>query len=143
MTTSPGSAKAAKRLEKGDRWVENMLFTLERGCGVGGFTADQDEECEELFNMVANLLTEDPAIQQDELIMAQGGDYKLFEKLDTEKQGFVTLDQWMVYLRQKHAQIGKKKVEKGDRWLKNFLFTLRVGCGDVTAQEDVAEQREA
>ena len=45
------------------------------------------QECEELFHMVSNLLTEDPAIQQEELVMAQGADFKLFEQLDVEKQG--------------------------------------------------------
>ena len=57
-------------------------------------------------------------------------------------EGFVTIDRWMHFLKQKHAQMGKKKIEKGDRWLKSFLFTLRLGCGDASAQEDLQEQTE-
>ena len=121
-------AKGAVKIGKADRWLHSLLFTLERGCGARHFTAQQLAEAKTVFDLLASVETEDASIDitvvtRRQLIRAQGGDFKLFEKLDVDGDASVTIEEWLDYLRRTHAEKSKSRVERGDKWLHTLFHT--------------------
>jgi len=47
--------------------------------------------------------------------------------MDDDSNGLVTLEEWRSFIKDRHAEKGKKKKEKGDAWLASFLHTLEQG----------------
>ena len=109
------------------RWKEKNLALLAR---QNEETDDSNlglmlEEAEVIYRLVSAVGGETDLMEKTELIKANGGDFKLFEALDEDESGTVTLEEWLAYLKKTRALKGAKKPEKGDRWLQNLLYTLR------------------
>jgi hypothetical protein len=77
----------------------------------------------------------DGLLSKDELVAAHGGDFKIFAKLDTDGNGMISQDEFLAYLKSRHAEKGAKKAEKGDQWLRQLLFTLRSGWTGIRTKE--------
>ena len=84
---------------------------------------EQRQELEEAFQTVASLITtgEQGVVTKDELIRAMGGDFKAFEAMDCDDDARMTLDNFMQYVVQRYQDKGARR----DRWLHDFLYTLR------------------
>ena len=80
-------------------------------------------EAELVFGLVASLNADEDknTMSKAELIKAHNGDFKLFEQLDGDSDGRVTLDEWHTFLERKHMEKG----DKGDVWLRSVFHTLR------------------
>jgi hypothetical protein len=63
------------------------------------------------------------------------GDFKLFDKLDTDSDGGVTVQEWHTYLRRVYQERGAQKAVK---WVTTLLHTLRSVTSDEA--EDADEQ---
>jgi len=61
-----------------------------------------------------------PHITKEQLVAAHGHDFKLFEQIDRDGDGVVTLTEWHEFLRRTHVERGLK----GDKWLLSILATL-------------------
>lgn len=84
----------------------------------GGIQTD----AESVFRLLAGLTPDDEStISKLELIKAHHGDFKLFEQLDVDSDGRITIDEWHRFLQSKHVEMGGK----GDAWLRSLLHTLR------------------
>ena len=93
---------------------------------------------EEVYQLVAG---EDGIISKEELIDAQGGDYRLFQHMDADNGGSVSKLEWLIFMRGTHAQKSLTSIKKGDKWLDHLMFTLRRGCG--MSEMTLAQEREA
>ena len=84
---------------------------------------DIQTDAESVFRLVAGLTPDDDesTISKPELIKAHHGDFKLFEQLDADSDGRITIDEWHRFLQSKHTEMGGK----GDAWLRSVLHTLR------------------
>ena len=79
--------------------------------------------------MISALLEDDGKMSKEELIKAQGGDYRFFASLDADKSGSVSPLEWILWLRTQHAQRSAQKVSKGDQWFELLMHGLKRGCG--------------
>ena len=80
-----------------------------------------EEEAELVFQKVASIDGNPDLMSKAELVRAYHGDFKVFEDIDGDSDGNVTLDEWHAWLQRTHAS---KEGAKGDRWLKSVLHTL-------------------
>ena len=69
-------------------------------------------------------------------------DYRLFEKMDTDHSGHVTLPEWTAFIRATHAERCKKHRRHGDAWLATLFFNLRRGCGQTELTEEQLRRAE-
>ena len=143
-------AKSKTKVERGDKWLHTLLHTIRRGCGLKVAEEEEDEDDEEeevlqrvgltsamlieagrVFSLIAALQgSEDPDVMsKDQLVQAQGADFKIYEAMDLDKSGQVGLPEFLAWLETSHAAKAAKRLEKGDKWVVNMLFSLGRGCG--------------
>ena len=51
----------------------------------------------------------DGQLRREELILIQGGDFKLFERIDLRGKGEVSKDNFMAFIKHEHSQRGEAK----------------------------------
>ena len=113
-------------------------------------------EVEEVYSKLAAQDDDDSLMSKEELVRAHQGDHGLFEQLDADADGNVTLEEWVGFCKENHAKKGKRKPEKGDNWLGTMLHTLEsnldhhetvvqahVEVHVAIAEEEVAAKKEA
>ena len=150
--------RGEKKATKGDQWFKSLMRSLRRGCGMeleeeteeeqarDGLLDRQIAECEEVYTLVAGLLEDDGRLHKEELVKAHGGDYRVFEKMDTDHDNTVSLDEWKAWIVAKHrAKAGGPDAaepawRKADSWLSSLLFTLKRGCGVVDLTQEQIEE---
>ena len=66
----------------------------------------------------------DPAVSKEQLVRAHGGDYSVFERMDTDADGRISLEEWLAWLQAEHQRKGKH----GDKHTRTFLHTLKTGA---------------
>ena len=76
------------------------------------------DEAAEVFRLLAD---GDGLVSREEFVRAHNGEYKVFDKLDTDSDGNVDADEWHAFLKETH----EKKGRKGDQWLLSLIHTLR------------------
>ena len=82
-------------------------------------------EAESVFEDVAKLNGGEDTITKDELVAAQGGDFKTFEKINMESDdGEVTREEFLQFLCDNEDTKNGKKHGKGTKWLFALLHTL-------------------
>ena len=73
------------------------------------------------------------------LVLAQGADFKLFEKMDIRKDGAVEASEWHEYLEKKFKEKGEAK---GIKWLKTLLHSLGQNLQkELQKQEEEREEK--
>ena len=89
--------KAAKGVDKANKWLHSLVHTLRRGCGEDvstELTEDQRAQVEACFGLVSKAIADDGVVTKAELVKVQGADFKLFERIDADTTGEVTLAKW-------------------------------------------------
>ena len=98
-----------------------------------------EDEVSEVFTKVS-LLDGDPnTMDKACLVAAQRGDFQLFEKIDTNEDGQITVDEWHEYLEKLH----KSKGDKGTKHIKRILHTMLVNLADMEVDKQKKEAAEA
>ena len=67
-------------------------------------------------------------VSHADFITAHGRDYHMFEQIDQEGRGNISLEQWMNWVTAKHAKKRAEKRGSGDAWIAGLLHALEVGC---------------
>ena len=95
------------------------------------------EDCRAVFASIVGMVkgAEDAvcSIEKDELIAAQNGYDKRFEKMDANTDGHVTESEWCAFFR---SQFDEKGRVQGGKWLMGLLITLQGHVAEHTAQEE-------
>jgi len=60
-------------------------------------------------------------VTKEVIVRAQGGDFHLFENLDTDNNGEVSLLEWEAYINKTHNEKGPRK---GPSWLASLLYSM-------------------
>jgi len=84
-----------------------------------------------------------PGVSKPDLVKANRGDYGTFERMDTDADGSITIQEWCEFLQTTHAEKRKKKKGTGDKWLKQLLGTLNKGCLDEEQKRQQETPEEA
>ena len=71
-------------------------------------------------------------IRKAELVRAHGGDFMIFEGMDTDNDGKVTLEEWHDWLKKTHQEKGAD----GDRWLTTILDTMCENLAELSSSSD-------
>jgi len=70
-------------------------------------------------------------LSMEPFVVANGGDAMTFSKLAQSKSGDVSLDAWIDFLRERHAETSLAlDTEQAHKWLRGFLNKLRLGFAD-------------
>ena len=68
------------------------------------------------------------AMEKNELVDAMQGDFKLFEKLDGDGSGAVTLEEFLAHLKKESQRRDEKKEGRGIEWLRGLVaLSARIG----------------
>lgn len=86
-----------------------------------GLSEAQRSEAVRVFQVVASIINKDGLVTKDELAAAMGGDIHIFDDMDLDQDGLVSLENFAAFVAKVHTEKGGK----GDTWLKNLLYTLR------------------
>jgi len=122
--------KQALKTDAGNHWLDSLLTQLEAGfddfderynaeSGLDAAWAESSQEAEDVFKLVAARHPDGDhiSITKEELVKAHDGDYGIFDKIDVDSDGNLTLDEWYDWLKRTH-------LEKGGAWLTSILHTL-------------------
>ena len=71
------------------------------------------------------------------LVLCHGGDFGLFEKLDGDSSGDVTLSEWMGYVQRNY-----KQKARGDNWITSLKHSFQIPSTDPTTEEVEPEKSE-
>ena len=86
-----------KSLKKADTWLDSLLFTLKRGCGVMDLAKAQAAEAELAFARLMKLTPGAETVPREELVAACNN-YYTFEALECNRAGAATEDQWSAFV---------------------------------------------
>jgi len=128
---------------EGGQWVTTLLHTLKHNLEAEASEKAKYElgapvlkESQAIFALIAKQDGDDADImQKSELVAVHGGDFKLFEKLDTSADGSVSMDEWVDYLKKEYSDKEKKKQGKGSKWILTLLHTLTQHTSQHTSQQ--------
>jgi len=82
------------------------------------------EQAEEVFHTLIAKKGGSKALNKEELVVAHGGDFALFEQIDVKGIGLIDLEQWLVFIELTCI----RKRHFAAKWLMSLLHTLRAGC---------------
>ena len=91
-----------------------------------------EQQAREVFTLTAASGGVATTVRKEDLVRAHNGDFKVFEKMDKNSDGEVTLDEWIVFLKRTKKKKGPKKWEK---WITGFLTTLSTNLKTDSASE--------
>ena len=91
-----------------------------------------EQQAREVFTLTAASGGVATTVRKEDLVRAHNGDFKVFEKMDKNSDGEVTLDEWIVFLKRTKKKKGPKKWEK---WITGFLTTLSTNLKTDSATE--------
>jgi len=125
-------------VDKAEAWLRMYLSKITRNMGVDdliskvtashagycGMSPAQNAECKVTFEMLAHLGMADDRFKKEDLIIAQGADFGIFEEIDVDEVGYVTVKPWMDWLRAKHEEFGNEIVHLAHAWLRHTLHTM-------------------
>jgi len=110
----------ANGIEAADEHLARLIAALNARCGVAeeaevpdeepeavGLTVDQLREAGEVFGLVAGLCGGGGGLLKEELVKAQGGDFHLFEHIDSHQTGDISKEEWNAWLQASENQILK------------------------------------
>ena len=80
-----------------------------------------DKECKEIFQLVAASGGDPDTVRREDLVRANQGDDHIFEEMDVDDSGDVSLLEWMKFIRASMEEKGSD----GEQWLKSWLNRLR------------------
>ena len=86
-----------------------------------------------VFRLTAGAGGDKNTVRREDLLAAHNGDFKVFEGMDTDASGDITLEEWNTFLKRKMKAKGKK----GQMWVSNFLNTLNVNLNKTLALADL------
>ena len=112
----------------------------------------QEEQCHMVFELLTHLSNgsngaseEGESFSREDLIRAQGGDFKMYEKMVTGSDtGSVLCPAWMAFIRktfEEKGSKGKKSRKKADAWLRSLLHTLSRSLGAEEIFAGVGEEK--
>jgi len=135
-------------VDSGHIWLEDLVTSLQVNVMSAAEKAAQEaarsveleeliEEVEAVFHLVASFRGESEQLTRPVLLEVQGGDFKLFEKIETAAKGFIEREDWLAYFRLAHAAREEKNQGKGDAWVRTLCYTLRRKC---KSPEEIVEE---
>ena len=104
--------------------------------------SDLAAHAREIFVYIAGQDGDSAHMTKEELVTAHGGDYRLFERLDSNGDGVVTQQEWLAFLDLTRAEKGE---DVGFKWLMRLMYTfsLNIGAGlDDVLKKQMAEAAE-
>jgi len=119
--------------KKGPRWRKNLLHTLESNMEkVRLKEKTKWVEMDKVFDLLESMSMQkdevEPVFQKEELVEAHEGDFKIFEKMDSDSDGNITKQEWRDFISKTEEEKGEKK---GERWRNNLLNTLTTNIGQI------------
>jgi len=119
------TAQSAGRGESGNKWLGEYLAELKKQ--VLTFVDENEQNATEVFHLLAEEGGDMFTIRKEDLVRAHKGDFKIYEAMDGDADGSVTIAEWRDWL---WATRDKKGPGKGPKWLKQLLTTLRTNLKD-------------
>jgi len=149
--------KRKKRRGSGDKWLTNLLHTLEVGCTQYELEIQNETEDEaalrdgpqEVMLEMAGLIfkrmeaySADPGLARIDFGAANHGDFSWFDSMDNNRNQTVVLEEWMSYFHETHCQKRKKEQGSGDKWMLETLVILETACAqhDLKTKEETPEE---
>lgn len=80
-----------------------------------------DEKCKQVFQLVAASGGEIDTVRKEDLVRAHKGEDEIFEEMDLDSSGDITLLEWMKFIR----VTVQAKGAQGQEWLQSWLTLLR------------------
>ena len=156
---------ATKKPGRADKWLLSLLHTLKKGVEVEPEKtmlrlealkkkrADEEaawqkkmNEAKKVFKMIAELEESPETITREALVAAQLGDFKTFDKMNSNDDQEISEEEWLQWLTTSY----KAKARTGDQWWNSFLGTFRKNLEDPKSRAQIdqamalaAKQKEA
>ena len=107
-----------------------------------GLTDKEVAQSEAVFAAIAALGSDENAIEKTEIVTAQGGDFKLYELIDTENAGAVTMKTWMNYIRETYEEKSNKTngLIQAQKWLNKMLKKMSKNLGKEELMREIDEK---
>jgi len=109
------------------------------------------DDADRVFHLVSELHTSEGGslrhweeggsrLSKTQLVAAHGGDYHLFERIDTDEDGFLSLSEWRHFIEMMRIQ--KKSDLKAEKWLHALLYTLERNIDVLHSKREQREEAE-
>ena len=149
-------AKRKKKVGSGDKWLLNLLTTLEKGCCEHEMAMTQQAPLKDalaldpMMEMTALLFdrmeafTPGKGICKADFIACSRGDFRFFDEIDTDGDLSISSKEWTTHIANQRSEKEKIGQGSGDAWLRGYIYTLSVGCAmyDGERYEETAEEAE-